>query len=162
MLDQVSKSIVLRELGPNGSHDVVTIIPGVLRLIFVRNTGSAFGLFQGSSDVLKIVAVVAIVLLGLYYARAAARDWVMALALGLQVGGAIGNIVDRFRHGYVVDWIDLPRFPTFNIADSAITVGVVLLIYALMFRDTNVPSEQAEPTDTDRQPVPARTTREES
>jgi signal peptidase II len=153
LLDQLSKSIILRELGPNGSRDVVTIIPSVLRLIFVRNTGSAFGMFQGSSDILKIVAVVAILLLGLYYARAAARDWVMALALGLQVGGALGNIIDRFRHGYVVDWIDFPRFPTFNIADSAITIGVILLIYVLLFRDPNLMSSDERP-DGASQPRP--------
>lgn len=135
LLDQLSKWMVLRELGPDGPRDVVTVVPGVLRLIFVRNTGSAFGLFQGSSEVLKVFALVAVVLLGVYYARAAARDWVVALALGLQVGGAVGNIIDRFRHGYVVDFIDVPRWPTFNIADSAITVGVGLLIFALLFRE---------------------------
>ncbi len=135
VLDQLSKRIVLDRLGPGGDHDVVTIIPGVLRLIFVRNTGSAFGLFQGSSEILKVLAVVAVVILGVYYARAAARDGLLAVALGLQVGGAFGNIIDRFRYGYVIDWIDLPRFPTFNLADSGITIGVVLLIYCLLFRD---------------------------
>lgn len=137
VLDQTSKWIVLRELGPDGSRDVVTVIPNVLRLIFVRNTGSAFGLFQGGGDIIKVLAIGAIILLAGFYARAAARDWVLALALGLQVGGAVGNIVDRFRHGYVVDWIDLPRWPTFNIADSAITVGVALMIFALLFRDNH-------------------------
>lgn len=134
-LDLLSKRIVLDRLGPDGDHDVVTIVPGVLRLIFVRNTGSAFGLFQGSSEVIKVLAVVAVVILGLYYARAATRDPLLAVALGLQVGGAIGNIIDRFRFGYVIDWIDLPRFPTFNLADTGITIGIVLLIYCLLFRD---------------------------
>jgi signal peptidase II len=134
-LDQLSKWVVLRELGPDGSRDVVEIIPGVLRFIFVRNTGSAFGLFQGGAEWLKIVAVIAVILLAIYYVRQASKDWVLALALGLQVGGALGNIIDRFRHGYVVDWIDVSRWPTFNIADSGITVGVILLMYALLFRD---------------------------
>lgn len=134
-LDQLSKWIVLRELGPAGSHNVVEIVPGVLRFIFVRNTGSAFGLFQGGSEWLKVLAVLAVVLLAFYYVRTAAKDWVLALALGLQVGGALGNITDRFRHGYVVDWIDVSRWPTFNLADSGITIGVILLVYALIFRD---------------------------
>jgi signal peptidase II len=60
---------------------------------------------------------------------------VLALALGLQVGGAAGNITDRFRRGYVIDFIDVSRWPTFNVADSAITVGVLLLIVSLLFRD---------------------------
>ncbi len=134
-LDLLSKWIVLDRLGPDGDRDVVTVIPGVLRLIYVRNTGSAFGLFQGSSEMLKVLAVVAVAILGIYYARAAARDSLLAVALGLQVGGALGNIIDRFRYGYVIDWIDLPRFPTFNLADTGITIGVVLLIYCLLFRD---------------------------
>jgi signal peptidase II len=141
-LDQLSKEIVLRELGPDGSRNVVTIIPGVLRLIFVRNTGSAFGLFQGSSEILQILAIAAVIVMGIYYLRAAARDWVLAVGLGLIVGGALGNIVDRFRHGYVVDFIDLPRWPTFNIADSGITIGVIVLVYALIFRDPGVRSDR--------------------
>lgn len=134
-LDQLSKWIVLETLGPGGSRDVVEIIPGVLRFHFVRNTGSAFGLFQGNSEILKVLAIMAVIGLFVYYVRSASRDWMVSLALGLQLGGAFGNIVDRFRHAYVVDFIDFPRFPTFNIADSAITVGVVLLMYAMLFRD---------------------------
>jgi signal peptidase II len=137
ILDQLSKWIVLETIGPNGSRGAVEIIPGVLQFKFVRNTGSAFGLFQGNSDILKILALVAVVGLFAYYARTATRDWMVSLALGLQLGGAVGNIIDRFRHGYVVDFIDFPRFPTFNIADSAITVGVFVLMYAMLFRDPN-------------------------
>ena len=134
-LDQLSKWIILEAIGPDAARDVIQIVPGVLRLHFIRNTGSAFGLFQGNSDVLKVLAIFAVVGLLAYYVRTASRDWLVALAMGLQLGGAIGNILDRFRHGYVVDFIDFPRFPTFNVADSAITVGVVLLLYALLFRD---------------------------
>ncbi len=134
-LDQLSKWIILETLGPNGSRDIIEIIPGVLNFNFVRNTGSAFGLFQGNSDILKILAIVAVVGLFVFYLRTASRDWVVSLALGLQLGGALGNIVDRFLHGYVVDFIDVRDFPTFNIADSAITVGVTFLLYALLFRD---------------------------
>jgi signal peptidase II len=132
--DQVSKWIVLRELAPPGSRQV-EIVPGVLRLIYVRNTGSAFGLFQGRSEILKVLAVIAILALAAYFARVARGDRLLSAALGLQLGGALGNIVDRFRHGFVIDWIDVPHWPTFNIADSAITVGAVLLVYALLVRD---------------------------
>lgn len=145
-LDLLSKRIVLDRLGPEGDREVVTLIPGVLRLIFVRNTGSAFGLFQGSSEILKVLAVAAVAVLGIYYARAASRDRLLAVALGLQIGGALGNIIDRFRYDYVIDWIDLPRFPTFNLADSGITVGVILLMYCMLFRDPAAPSARREPT----------------
>lgn len=151
LLDQLSKWLVLETLGPDGTREYVTIIPGFLHFNFARNTGSAFGLFQGNSDILKVLALVAVGGLLIFYVRSAARDWLLSLALGLQLGGAMGNIIDRFRHGYVVDFIDLPRFPTFNLADSAITVGVVLLMYALLFRDTtaqgqNEAQQNVEPT----------------
>lgn len=144
-LDQLSKWVALRELGPNGSRDVIEIIPGVLRFIFARNTGSAFGMFQGA-EWLKIVAVLAVILLAIYFVRQASKDWVLSLALGLQVGGALGNIVDRYRRGYVVDWIDVSRWPTFNLADTGITIGVVLLMYALLFRDPDRTRGMHEPT----------------
>lgn len=146
-LDQFSKWIVLRSLGPGSDREAVTVIPHVLWFIFVRNTGSAFGLFQGSAGPLKVVAILAVLALAVYYMRAAKGDPIVSIALGLQVGGAIGNIVDRFRHGYVVDWIHVPRWPTFNIADSAITIGVVLLMYALIFRDGGGRPRQQVDTD---------------
>ncbi len=155
VLDQLSKLVVIEELGPGASRDVVTLIPGILRLIFVRNTGSAFGMFQGSSEFLKIAAILAIILLGVFYARAARHDWLLSLALGLQLGGALGNVVDRFRFGYVVDWIDVPYWPTFNIADSAITVGVIVLAWTLLFRGDRV----QEPTAMARDYEPRKSSR---
>ena len=134
-LDQLTKELILRSLGPGTARTPIEIIPEVLQFRFVRNTGSAFGLFQGQSGIITVLAMGAIAFLAIYYFRQARHDWLVALALGLQIGGAIGNVIDRFRHGYVVDFIDFPRFPTFNVADSAITVGVVLLMYALLFRD---------------------------
>ncbi|MEX1159169.1 MAG: signal peptidase II [Thermomicrobiales bacterium] len=153
MFDQLSKWIVFETLGPDGSRDVVEIIPGLLQLTFVRNTGSAFGLFQGNSEILKVLAIGAVVALLVYYVRSAARDWALSLALGLQLGGALGNIIDRFIHGYVVDFIDVPRFPTFNVADSAITVGVVLLMWSLLFRDNRAAQEDSQNQRTDQASV---------
>lgn len=134
-LDQITKEIMVREIGPDAPRSTIEIIPGVLDFRFVRNTGSAFGLFQGQSAIISVLAIGAISFLALYYLRHGRNDWLIALAIGLQIGGALGNVVDRFRYGYVVDFIDVPRFPTFNVADSSITVGVALLMYALLFRD---------------------------
>lgn len=138
-LDQLTKEIIVREIGPESSRHVIEVIPGVLDFAFVRNTGSAFGLFQGQSSILTVLALVAIAFLATYYFRRARHDILVALALGLQLGGAIGNVIDRMRYGYVVDFIDFPWWPSFNVADSAITVGVILLMYALLFRDLERP-----------------------
>jgi signal peptidase II len=134
-LDQLSKEIIVRQIGPDTQRTSIDILPGVFQFRFVRNTGSAFGLFQGRSEMIAILAMGAIAFLAIYYMRRARHDALLAVAIGLQIGGATGNLIDRFRYGYVVDFLDFPRFPTFNIADSAITVGVVLLMYVLLFRD---------------------------
>ncbi len=135
IVDQITKAIILNRLGPDGDLNQVKIIPGFLRLIFVENTGAAFGLFQGKSPVLTVLALVVIGFLLVYFRRSIASSMWLTVALGLQLGGALGNVIDRFRHGFVVDFINVPKWPTFNVADSAITVGVIMLGFFLLTRD---------------------------
>lgn len=133
--DQITKWIVLDRLGPDADDHSVSIIGELLQFTFVRNTGSAFGMFQGNSHIITWAALAAMIVLVLAFARNARTDPWFALAIGLQLGGAFGNLSDRIRHGYVVDFIDFPRFPTFNVADIAITCGVTLMAFCLLFRD---------------------------
>lgn len=147
--DQITKSLVLDRLGPNGDHTQITIIPRFLRFIYVENTGAAFGIFQGKSPVLTILALAVIMFLVVYFRHSIARSLWLSVALGLQLGGAFGNVIDRFRHGFVVDFINVPKWPTFNVADSSITVGVIMLGLYLLTRDpasTPVEGEQAAET----------------
>jgi signal peptidase II len=141
-LDQITKEIMIRVIGPEAGRRAIEIIPGFFQFRFVRNTGSSFGMFQGQSTIISILAIVAVSVLVFYFYRHGRNDWLIGVAIGMQVGGALGNLVDRFRHGYVVDFLDFPRFPTFNVADSAITIGVVLLMYSLLFR--NLPESEAD------------------
>ncbi len=138
VLDQLTKAWVL------GSADVSDpamipagyvfgeIIPGVLQITMVRNTGVSFGLF-GGGEARWVLSLFSIVVAGAlaWWALQAKRRLLVA-AIGLVIGGAIGNAIDRIRFGYVVDFIDFSGtgvFPwVFNVADSAITIGVVLLI----------------------------------
>lgn len=111
---------------------------GFFRLIRVNNTGAAFGLFQDSSFFLIIVDFIGIILVLLYVFLVPRRfpflDTKLGrLALGLVLGGTIGNLVDRLRFGYVTDFISVGVWPAFNVADSAITVGVVLFACFLLF-----------------------------
>jgi signal peptidase II len=107
------------------------------RLIRVHNTGAAFGLFQGQSFLLTIIALVGVVTLVLY-AIFFHRTFIFLnnrpgrLALGLVLGGAAGNLIDRIYLGYVTDFIDFNFWPAFNIADSAIVIGTVILAYSLL------------------------------
>jgi len=110
---------------------------GFFRIIHTHNTGAAFGLFQGHSFALTVVASVTIAIILLYalliYRRFPILDNRLGKsALGLVLGGAVGNLIDRLRFGYVTDFIDFGVWPTFNIADSAVTVGVIILAYSLL------------------------------
>lgn len=131
VVDQLSKTLVLTFLAPGAPHAEVVIVPGLLRLYYVENTGAAFGLFQGKNPLLAFLAFGVVVALVVWF-RELVRFWLGALALGLQLGGAVGNLIDRFRHGFVVDFIDFSFWPTFNVADSAITIGVLMLLYVLL------------------------------
>ncbi len=111
---------------------------GLFRLTHVQNTGAAFGLFQDQSVPLTIVALIGIVVLLLFalfiYRRLPFLDNRLGKpALGLVLGGTVGNLIDRLHLGYVTDFIDIGIWPAFNIADSAIVVGVILFAYSLLF-----------------------------
>ena len=110
---------------------------GFFRLTHVSNTGAAFGLFQGQSLALTIVAIVGIVAI-LFYALFAYRHFPFVdsvsnrVALGLILGGTVGNLVDRLHLGYVTDFIGVGIWPAFNIADSAAVVGVIIFAYSVL------------------------------
>lgn len=145
-LDQVTKAAIVATIGPDADRNVIWVIPPVLRFLYVRNTGVAFGAFQGAGEILILLAVGVVLLLAVAFWRMIRESPWLSLALGLQFGGAIGNIIDRLRYGYVVDFIDVPNFPTFNVADSAITVGVILLgIYLLRTELATAPQGPIEP-----------------
>ena len=117
------------------------------RIIHITNTGSAFGAFQGYSLVLAVIAVIGLFVLsgmGIFIYRKYPRfvNITNRIALGLLLGGDLGNLIDRIRFGgQVTDFIDPGFFPVFNVADSAITIGVILVIYAIlreMIRESKV------------------------
>ena len=133
VVDQLSKAWLVANVDPGGA---IEIVGDWLRLIHGRNDGGLFGLFGGSAAVLAIASLAVIGLIVAYHARAR-PSIVLTIALGLLLGGAIGNLLDRIRYGYVVDFVDAGigtlRFYTFNVADSAITVAILLLILLALF-----------------------------
>lgn len=124
--DQISKWAIRTTFLPQHS---LPILPGIFHLTYVRNTGAAFSLFQGQGTILIFisVAVAGWMMWELLYQPRASRP--TPGALGLILGGAVGNLIDRLRFGYVEDFIDLRVWPVFNVADSAITIGVTWLIW---------------------------------
>lgn len=101
-----------------------------IKLVHVRNTGVAFSLFSGGGTVVLVITLLALALLGAYLARRPERPWLW-LPTGLLIGGALGNLIDRVVHGAVTDFIKFPLWPAFNVADIAITFGVLSLLWVL-------------------------------
>ena len=124
--DQASKALVR---GSIGRGERVDVVPG-LDLVNARNTGVAVGFFSGGGTLVALVAALALAALLVFFATHLARPLVW-LPTGLLVGGAAGNLIDRAREGAVTDFVDLPLWPAFNVADAAITIGVLALLYVL-------------------------------
>jgi signal peptidase II len=125
-LDQTVKAIVRSAIERGGSEDVLPF----LRIVNVRNTGVAFSMFSGGGTLLVVFAIIAtIALLGFFFAHAERPlAW---LPTGLLLGGAIGNLIDRVSEGAVTDFVKFTAWPAFNVADIAITFGVLTLLYVL-------------------------------
>ena len=124
--DQAAKALVRSTIDRG---DAVDLVLGI-KFVNVRNSGIAFGMFSGGGVVLVIFAIAALTALLVFFARHRDRPLVW-LPTGLLIGGATGNLIDRTREGAVTDFIDLPLWPAFNVADVAITFGVLSLLYVL-------------------------------
>lgn len=145
-LDQWTKWWAFNATTPG---ETINILPGV-SIGRTRNEGIAFGMFAGRPWLVFGLMGVALTVLIVSYIKHRQRP-VLWLATGLLLGGAIGNAIDRISLGYVRDFIEIPKFPSFNIADIAITAGVVILVLAVEQRkpqdDQGEPDSQTEPTD---------------
>lgn len=136
VLDQLSKAWVATSFQ---FHESQPVIPGLFNLTFITNTGAAFGILAGAQSLGRQVffvgvALVALVVLYLAYREYREQGQIYMAAIGLVAGGALGNLVDRLRLGHVIDFLDFylrhHHFPAFNVADSAITIGVGLFLLA--------------------------------
>lgn len=127
--------MVRAALGPEQAERTIGAIGSLVAIEYAENRGAAFGLFRGQGLALSLLAVAILVGLVLFYRRQPSPSLPLAVAIGLIGGGAVGNLIDRFRLGYVVDFIAVGRWPNFNLADTAISVGVVLLTVATLLDD---------------------------
>ena len=138
-LDQWTKMLV-RTL-PLGSSWLPTGLEWLqpyARIVHWYNTGAAFGSFTGFGWVFTILAFVVAGLIIYYYPQVDERDWWLKLAMGMQMGGALGNVVDRLTHNWqVTDFISVGTFAVFNVADASITVGVIILLIGVWFKEIN-------------------------
>ena len=133
-IDQVTKAIASNSLGRAAETHRFELLGSLLAFEYIENTGAAFGVLSGRGIVLTLIAAVIVALLIWRFVRAGQSSPMLAASLGLLVGGALGNIIDRVRLGYVVDFVAVGVWPKFNVADSAVTIGVLLVAW-LMSRD---------------------------
>jgi len=139
-LDRWTKQLAIAHLLESGVRSV-PVAGEYVRFTYVENRGAAFGLLQDQTYFFIVVGVVVIAVIVASYRYIPEPSWLLNLCLGLQMGGAVGNLIDRIRVGYVVDFIDLTFWPVFNIADSAICVGVAGLAITVLFPARERPVE---------------------
>ncbi len=148
LLDQWTKHVVQGRLL---LHQAVEVIPGFFNLVHVRNTGGAFGIFGGErgglgSYLFVVISLIAIGSILFFFVKAREDEKTLSLSLSLVLSGAIGNLIDRLGYGEVVDFLDFHLFsyhwPAFNIADSAICIGIGLIVLELLIRDKRKPKLQ--------------------
>lgn len=148
-LDQITKSAVMARFS---LHETLTVIPGLFNLVYVMNPGAAFGFLADASPTFRYVFFVGVTiaaagLIVYYLVKSNPRNRLLAGSLTLIFGGAVGNLIDRIRFGAVVDFLDVylgaSHWPAFNVADSAITVGAILMIWEML---RNRKSKPTSPT----------------
>ena len=150
-LDQWTKYLVRSNLPLNRDVALIPWLDKVFTFTYIHNTGGAFGLFPGVGLPFILVAIAVVVIIVLYSRQIATGPWFLRLAFGLQLGGAVGNLVDRIAFGYVTDFINFRWWPVWNVADSCIVVGTILLLIFVVFFDrpqeqpTALPAEVAPP-----------------
>ncbi len=134
LIDQLSKHYLEKLIFPGQS---ISLIENLFQLTLVHNPGGAFGLFRRAGSFLfVIVSILTITLILIFWKKVPGKGFGKGLSLGLIVGGAAGNLIDRLRFGYVIDFFDLSLYgyhwPVFNFADSAISIGVIILCYKML------------------------------
>jgi len=134
-LDQWTKAIVRQNLDLGEMWMPLDWLSPYARIVHWYNTGVAFGMFQDKNLLFSILALAISVFLIIFYPKLTEEDWFLRIALGMQLGGSLGNLIDRITIGHVTDFISVGNFPVFNIADASISVGVVVMILGLWFED---------------------------
>ena len=143
-LDQYTKFLVRTRLALGEVWMPIDWLAPYARVVHWTNTGAAFGLFQNGNMVFTVLAIIVSAAIIYYYRDVGRASWLIRLALGLQLGGALGNLIDRLTRGTVTDFLSVGTFPVFNVADSGISVGVALLLVDMLIEQRRRPAPAEE------------------
>jgi len=135
ILDQWSKVTVRTNLDLGEMWSPWHWLIPYARILYIENSGAAFGIFQGMNSIFSILAVLVAIAIIYYFPKVPPEDWLFRFALCLQLGGALGNLIDRIITGLVTDFISVWIFPVFNIADASISMGTALLILGMLLKE---------------------------
>ena len=144
ILDQWTKTLVRQSLSLGETWMPVEWLEPYVRVVNWHNTGAAFGIFQQGGLIFTILAIVVTIFILYYFPQVPRKDWPLRVAMGMQLGGALGNLTDRLRFGAVTDFISVGKFPVFNVADSSISVGVAVLILGVWISERKAKKENEE------------------
>jgi signal peptidase II len=134
-LDQWTKSLVRNNLAMGTMWSPWDWLMPYARIVHWSNTGVAFGMFQNQNELFALLAFIVSIVIIYYFPRVSPNDWIIRLALGIQLGGAVGNLIDRVLIGHVTDFVSVGSFAVFNVADASITVGVIVLLLGIWIQD---------------------------
>lgn len=145
-LDQWTKWLVREniEFGGQWLPESLAWLSPYARIVHWYNSGAAFGMFQNGNLVFTVLAFIVIGAIIYYYPHVEAEDWTLKVALGLQLAGAAGNLIDRLMMGKVTDFISVGAFPVFNVADASITIGVFVLLLGVWLKERHEKKMAAE------------------
>lgn len=134
-LDQLTKALVRQYLALGEAWAPFPAIGEFFRFLYWQNRGAAFGSFQNAGPILTVVRIFITLFIIVFYQKAATEGTLMKVSLSLMLGGAVGNLIDHFTQGFVTDFIAVGNFPIFNIADSAVTIGVGLMLLDMLLKE---------------------------
>lgn len=146
ILDQWSKALVRTHIPLGEMWGPEWLMP-YARFVFWKNTGAAFGMFQGGNAFFAVLAIIVSALIVYYFGQVPAQERLLRLAMSLMFVGAFGNLIDRLTQGYVTDFISVGTFAVFNVADSSISIGVAVLLLATWLQDRREKAQAQQQAD---------------
>lgn len=147
-LDQWTKNLVQNNIPFGDIWSPWDWLTPYARIVHWRNTGAAFGILQGFGGIFTILAIVVSLAILYYYPQVPREDWPLRFAMGLQLSGAIGNLINRLTLGYVIDFVSVGNFPVFNIADASISTGTAVLILGMWLRERGPRTDDQQDSET--------------
>lgn len=165
VFDQWTKYLVRSSLALQETWSPWAWLEPYARIVNWKNTGAAFGILQNFNTVFAILAVLVALVIVYYFPKVAREEWPLRLALAMQMGGALGNLIDRLTQGYVTDFVSLGGFAVFNVADASISLGVAVLVVGVWLSERKqaaaarqareaeqIEADQVEPAQAEEQP----------